>query len=77
MFVMFTNIGGIWGSQLFQPSDKRSGYKTGWSAILGVETVALVATIGLIIMYRLFNRSRRAQVAGADVVNGERYKYWL
>lgn len=77
MFVMFSNIGGIWGSQLFQPDDRASGYKTGWSAILGVQTLALATTIGLIIMYRLFNRSPRARNATDEVVNGVRYKYWL
>lgn len=78
MFVSCTNIGGIFGSQLFQPDDAKGGYKTGWSAILGIETVALVSTIAANIIYRYLNRRNRAySQAGAEFHKGERVKFWL
>lgn len=55
IFVTAANCGGIIGSQLFQSSDAPH-YKTGWTAIVALLSVAIAANLFANVQYRISNR---------------------
>ncbi|KAF2100223.1 alternative sulfate transporter [Rhizodiscina lignyota] len=69
IFIMSANCSGIIGSQLFQQADAPL-YRTGWTVIISLISVALLCTIWANVQYRLFNR--RLDAEGKDKV---RYRY--
>ncbi|KAF2237340.1 alternative sulfate transporter [Viridothelium virens] len=58
VFIMSANCSGIIGSQLFQQSDGPL-YRTGWTVIIAVVSVALFFTIWANVQYVLLNRGVR------------------
>jgi len=64
LFVMAANCGGIIGGQLFQAGDAPH-YKTGWTAIVCLLSVAIAASIFANVQYRVSNRKlARAEEMG-------------
>ncbi|KAK3363129.1 alternative sulfate transporter [Lasiosphaeria hispida] len=63
IFIMSANTAGIVGSQLFQQKDAPL-YPTGWSAILGLVTLALVASIAANVQYYVLNRRNPKEGGG-------------
>ena len=57
ILIMSANTSGIIGSQLFQQQDGPL-YRTGWSVILALVTVALVASIAANAQYYFLNGRR-------------------
>lgn len=55
ILIMSANTSGIIGSQLFQQKDGPL-YRTGWTAILGLVSVALVASFVANVQYYLIKR---------------------
>lgn len=77
LFVGATNVGGIFGSQLFQPGDAPD-YHTGWSAIVGLQSLSLVCIVlAAANYYRLNRKNGRFNGSGLEIVEGKRVKYWL
>lgn len=62
MFIMFTNIGGIWGSQMFRAHDAPA-YTMGWTAIVAVESFVLILVICANCMYWWLNKKDRGTEA--------------
>ncbi|KAL9096526.1 MAG: hypothetical protein Q9165_001523 [Trypethelium subeluteriae] len=60
VFIMSANCSGIIGSQLFQQSDGPL-YRTGWTVIIAVASVALFFTIWANVQYVLLNRRLRSK----------------
>ena len=58
VLIMSANTAGIIGAQLFQPDDGPE-YRMGWSIILALVSVALIAVVVANIQYRVANRIRR------------------
>lgn len=58
IIIMSANCSGIIGSQLFQSDDKPL-YRTGWTAIVALTSVALFFTVWANVQYRLLNRILR------------------
>ncbi|KAL1302327.1 hypothetical protein AAFC00_002737 [Neodothiora populina] len=56
MFVMSANLGGIVGAQIFQAEDAPH-YKTGWTVIVCLISVAIVMNLFNNVQYRLSNRA--------------------
>lgn len=73
MFIMATNIGGIWGNQMFQESDSPA-YTIGWTAILAIESFVVLMIIFVNVMYRWLNKKSQS---GEDIVDGKRVRFWL
>lgn len=69
IFIMSANCSGIVGSQLFQQSD-RPLYRTGWTVIVALASLALFSTIVANIQYWFLNRRLRRN--GAE----QKYHYW-
>lgn len=67
ILIMSANAAGIIGSQLFQEQDGPL-YEVGWSVILGLVTLALVASIVTNVQYYLLNGRRLVR-------EGTRYQY--
>ncbi len=65
IFIMSANCSGIIGSQLFQAKDKPL-YRTGWTVIVSIISVALFFTILANFQYWYLNR--RLRRAGKEVV---------
>ncbi|KAK3393538.1 alternative sulfate transporter [Podospora didyma] len=66
MFIMAANTAGIIGSQLFQQPDSPL-YKTGWTLIVALVSVAFVASIAGNVQYCLLNKRQ-------EKTGGEKYK---
>ena len=66
MFIMAANTAGIIGSQLFQQPDSPL-YKTGWTIIVALVSVAFVASIAGNVQYYLLNKRQ-------EKTGGEKYK---
>jgi len=60
VFIMSANCSGIIGSQLFQQSDGPL-YRTGWTAIAAIISVALFFTAFANVQYWLLNRRLHRQ----------------
>jgi hypothetical protein len=58
IFIMSANVAGIIGSQLFQ-SDDAPLYKNGWSAILFLVTIGLIASAVANVQYVMLNRRNK------------------
>ena len=67
VFIMGANISGIIGSQIFQAEDAPL-YKTGWTVILVLVSLALLMSIVANLQYWLLNRFQKR-------VGKERYFY--
>lgn len=64
MFVMAANCGGIIGGQLFQASDAPH-YTKGWTAIVGLLSASIAASLFANAQYRLTNRKlAKAEATG-------------
>ncbi len=60
VFIMSANCSGIIGSQLFQSADAPL-YRTGWSVIVALTTLALVSAVFANVQYWWLNRRLRSK----------------
>lgn len=77
ILIMSANTSGIVGSQLFQQQDGPR-YRTGWTAILGLVTAAVVSAVAANLQYWLLNRRRPTTVVaevGPEGESGEKQRY--
>jgi hypothetical protein len=67
IFVMSANLAGIIGSQLFQAQDAPI-YRTGWTVIMALVSIALLMSMIANVQYWLLNRFQKRK-------GEERYHY--
>ncbi|KAK3330042.1 alternative sulfate transporter [Apodospora peruviana] len=72
IFIMAANTSGIVGSQLFQAKDAPL-YQTGWTVIISLASVGVVASIFANLQYYLLNR--KLELKEDAVTGGRKYKY--
>ena len=70
MFIMSANCSGIVGSQLFQAKDAPH-YRTGWTVIVSLISVAIVLATFNIVQYWLSNKRLDMKRVGSTEYNGE------
>ena len=78
VLIMSANTAGIVGSQIFQQAD-RPLYRTGWTVIVSLVSLALVASVFANAQYYFLNRRRRGTssvtaATGEEETEGRRYK---
>lgn len=79
VLIMAANTAGIVGSQIFQQDD-RPLYRTGWTVIVSLVSVALVASVVANAQYYLLNRRHRQRgttsvTSGSGEEEAEERKY--
>lgn len=77
VLIMAANTAGIVGSQIFQQDD-RPLYRTGWTIIVSLVSVALVASVVANAQYFFLNRRRRetsSVTSGSGEEETEERKY--
>ncbi|KAK1833850.1 hypothetical protein QBC39DRAFT_424607 [Podospora conica] len=77
VLIMSANTAGIVGSQLFQQAD-RPLYRTGWTVIVALVSLALVASVAANAQYYFLNKRRRVRgstTAAGDEEGEERRVY--
>jgi hypothetical protein len=69
VLIMAANTAGIVGSQIFQQDD-RPLYRTGWTVIVSLVSLALVASVVANTQYYFLNKRRRG-TSSSTAVTGE------